>query len=216
MSCEPAIPRRHRSFLGWLSLAALACLVGFYLHVLGVIVTPHVDEAYTRAYLTGEFAVYPSSSGWAPGDGLDYTPGTFVDLRGHNPRRWLARFDWRRVDTPVVTLIGYSGRLFLHLTGEPDAAARRHRLRLGLVCHLPLEHAGDIVVSVNHTEVGRAYCGEGLLIIDRFVPAGLLGVRRYDEIRIDRSRDSIFETILTRLGFRADAVELDWFAVDGE
>ncbi|MDR3373591.1 MAG: hypothetical protein P4L98_07670 [Ancalomicrobiaceae bacterium] len=216
MSCEPAVPRR-RTLLGWLLLALLACLVGFYLHVLGLVATPHVDEAYTRAYLTGEFAVYPSSVGWRPGDGLDYTPGTFTDLRGSEARRnWLARFDWHRVGTPVVTLVGYSGRLFLHLTGEPDAASQRHRLRLGLVCRLPLEHAGDLVVSVNGTEVARAYCGEGLLIIDRFVPAGLLGARRYDEIRIDRTRASIFETILTRLGFRADAVELDWFAVDGE
>ena len=127
MSCEPAIPR-HRTPLGWLLLALLACLVGFYLHVLGLVATPHIDEAYTRAYLTGEFAVYPSSVGWQPGDGLDYTPGTFTDLRGNQTRRnWLARFDWHRVDTPVVTLVGFSGRLFLHLTGEPDAASRDHQ-----------------------------------------------------------------------------------------
>ena len=215
MSCEPGPqPIAGRSLSGWLILLLLPVLAAFYLHVFSVIARPQVDEAYRRTYLTGEFAVYPAADGWKPGDGLDYRPGTLIDLRQSEQRNWLARFDWHRVDTPTVTLRGFAGRLFLHLPETDDAATRRHRLRLGFVCKLSAQHGGRLSALVNGTYVGDVYCGMGAVQIDAIVPAGVLGQRRYDEITIHRLDGGLLERLETRLGLRVHGVELAWFQID--
>ncbi len=216
MSCEATVEAGDRSVGGWLLLVLLAALVLFYLHVFSLIAAPHVSEAYRRTYFTGEFAVFPEAKGWAPRGGLDYRIGTFVDLRRPEMRVWVARFDWRRVETPAVTLFGFSGRLFLHVVDSPGAETRPHRLRLGFMCRLTVDHASDLFVAVNGRDIGRAPCSSGPVVFDAAVPAGLIGARAFDEISIRRASASVVEHLLTRLGFRADAVQLDWFSVDAQ
>lgn len=207
MSCEAARPQR-RTALGWLMLGLIAGLAVFYGYVLWLAAHPHVDEAYRRTFMTGEFGVFPKSDDFKGEDGLAYAMGRTLNVRDPEQRRSLSRFDWEHNEQPNVTLRGGVGRLFLHVTGEPDAAKRAHRLSIGLRCRIPLDQAGDVDVSVNGVVVGSADCGKGRVTIEGLVPAGLLGVETYDTITIRRTIGSLYERILTRLGFRVQAVEL--------
>jgi hypothetical protein len=216
MSCnrEPA-PHSRRGVLGWLLLLPIAGLLAFYAAVALAVTHPNVDEAYRRTFLTSEFSIFPASDTWKPGDGLDYAIGTYIDFRRSDMRNWLSRLDWHRVDRPSVTLRGTFGRIYLHLTGEADPTQRRHRLTVWLDCRLSLRHAGEIEVSVNGRAVGSADCGEGAIRIEADLPAGSLGATRYDQIDVARTEGSVIERIATRLGLRAQAVELVGLEVDG-
>jgi hypothetical protein len=195
----------------------IVAMIVFYGYVAILVANPRVDEAYRRTFLTGEFSVYPTVDAWKPGDGLDYGVGSYIDFRRPDMRQWLARQDWHRVDTPGVTLRGTSGRLFLHLTGEPAPATRPHRLTIGLFCALSARHAGEIEVSVNGRVVGTTEeCSDGPVSIEADLPPGSLGRNRYDEITISRDAGSLFERIATRLGLRAQAVELASLSIDAE
>jgi hypothetical protein len=227
MSCEgthvgqsagppPRLRRPGRTLAGWLLLAPIAALMVFYAYVATLVVNPHVDEAYTRTFLTREFQLYPTADGWKPGDGLDYVVGTYVDFHRHDMRRWLGRLGWQRFDTPTVTLRAISAGIYLHLVGEADPGLKRHKLTIALICRLPLYHAGEIEVIVNGHAAGSADCGEGAVTIEADLPAGSLGVHTYDTIEIARDEGSVFERIATRLGLRAQAVELAAMAVDAQ
>jgi hypothetical protein len=206
----------RRGLVGWLLLLPIAAMLAFYGYVAALVANPHVDEAYRRTFLTGEFAVYPTVDSWKPGNGLDYRVGAYLDFRRSDMRQWLSRSDWHRMDTATVTLRGASGRLFLHMIGEPDVAARRHKLTVDLVCRLSMHHASEIEVSVNGRVVGSADCGDGAVTIEADLPAGSLGGVQYDEITISRAEGSVFERIATRLGFRAQAVELTSLSIEAE
>ena len=205
----------RRGPLGWMLLLPVAAMLVFYVYVGVLFFRPHVSEAYRRTFLTGEFAIFPAADSWKPGDGLDYQVGTRLDFGRTDMRQWLARLDWRRVDTEAVTLRGAAGRVFLHLVGEDDPAARRHRLTLQLTCRQTARHAGPISVRVNGETVGGADCGDGALTIEADLPPGSLGVNRYETIEITRPEGGFFERIAMRLGLRADAVELMSLTVDG-
>ncbi len=207
MSCEVSRPQR-RTVLGWLMLVALAGLVAFYGYVLWLAAHPHVDEAYRRTFITGEFGVFPQSDDFKGEDGLAYPIGKTLNFRDPEQRRNLSRFDWEHNEQPDVTLRGGVGRLYLHVTGEADAAKHTHRISVVLRCQIPLDQAGDVDVSVNGVVVGSGDCGKGRVTIDGLVPAGLLGGQTYDTITIRRTIGSLYERILTRLGFRIQAVEL--------
>jgi len=202
--------------LGWLLIVCIAALLAFYAYVAMLVRLPHVDEAYTRTFLTGDFSVYPASDSWKPGDGLDYPVGSYIDFHRGDMRNWLARLDWIHVNKPVVTMRGTSARLFLHVTGETVPATRRHKLTMWFMCHLPTGEAGDLDISVNGRAVAAADCGEGAARIEADLPAGSLGARRYDEIALSRAEGSLIQRIATRLGFRARAVELVGMEVDAE
>jgi hypothetical protein len=197
-------------------MLAIATLLAFYAYVALLVRLPHVDEAYRRTFLTGEFLVYPTSDSWKPGGGLDYPVGTYIDFHRGDMRNWLARPDWTYADKPIVTLRGTTGRLFFHLTGGADAAKRRHKLTLWFACHLPTGEAGDLDVSVNGLAVAAVDCGEGPAKIEADLPAGSLGVQGYDEIALTRAEGSLIVRIATRFGFRAQAVELVGMEVDAE
>jgi hypothetical protein len=217
MSCNQEVQCEHqrRGILGWLLLVPIVCLLAVYAEVAIVATHPNVDEAYRRTFLTSEFSVYPASDSWKPDDGLDYPVGTYVDFHRSDMRNWLSRLDWHRVNTPNVTLRGTSGRLFLHLVGEADPVQHRHRLIVWLDCHLSLRHAGEAQVSVNGRAVGSADCGESAMRIEADLPPGSLGAVRYDQIDVARTEGSVIERIATRLGLRAQAVELVGIEVDG-
>ena len=218
MSCEPAdaTPQKSRGLFGWLLVAVIFGLVAFYAHVVALLMNPHMDEVYRRTFLTGEFSVYPSTGAWKPGDGLDYSIGTYVDFSRPEMRKWLGRFDWRGDDAPTVTLRGISGRLYLHVVGENDIASRQHRLSLSLNCRILPHHAHEIEVLVNGRSVAIADCIAGAITIDAQLAPGQLGVNRYDEIAIMRDEGSLFERIMTRVGLRAQAVELVGLSVDAQ
>lgn len=207
MSCEVAHVKR-RTVTGWLMLACIASLAVFYGYVLWLAARPHVDEAYRRTFLTGEFGVFPQSDDFKGEDGLAYPVGKTLNFRDPEQRRNLSRFDWEHNEQPDVTLRGGVGRLYLHVTGEADAAKVAHRIKVVLSCHIPLDQAGDVDLSVNGVVVGSVDCGRGRVTIDGLVPAGLLGAETYDTITIRRTIGSLYERILTRLGFRIQAVEL--------
>ncbi len=207
MSCDAVRPQR-RTLLGWLMLVVLAGLAAFYGYVLWLAAHPHVDEAYRRTFMTGEFGVFPGADDFKGADGLAYPVGKTLNFRDPEQRRNLSRFEWEHNEQPDVTLRGGVGRLYLHVTGEADAAQHSHRISVVLRCHIPLDQAGDVDVSVNGTVVGSADCGKKRVTIDGLVPAGLLGAQTYDTITIRRTIGSLYERIMTRLGFRIQAVEL--------
>lgn len=215
MSCEarrdPAPARR--SIAGWLTLAAISVVIGVYVHVFGLVLAPHVDEAYRRTFVTGEFGVFPEANAFAPGGGLDYQMGSLVDLRQPDQRRWLSRFEWEHNEQPIVTLRGLTGHLYLHITGEPDAGQRAHKLAIALRCRIAHDEAGDVDVRVNGESVGSVDCGSGMASLEADLPVGRIGVKTYDVIEIRRSAGSLYERILTRLGLRARAVELVAFSI---
>jgi hypothetical protein len=203
----------RRAPSGWALLGAAALCALFYLHVARTALGGRTDEAYLRTFVTGEFAVYPQSTAFRPGDGLAYAPGAEVELAGRRDRRHLARFDWWRFSQPKPWLKRVDGRAFFSIPPalrRPDLA---HRLRLDLSCAYPPGAGARLAIGVNGETVAEAWCGQGPVALDVTLPPGRIGVRAYEEIRIARPGLSFAERMRIRLGLRFDAVALDRFSV---
>lgn len=211
----PAFPAGwlRRRPAGWAGLAfALAC-AAFYLHVARTALNPEVSEGYRRTFITGEFAVYPTSPVFRPADGLAYTPGAVVQVADRLGRAHLARFDWWRYARPKPWLKRSDGRVFLSVAPDLRRPDLPHRLRLGLTCAYPPGRGATLAIFVNGRAVAQAPCARGPVEIDAILPPGVFPTQAWEEIRIARPGLSWSERLAIRLGLRFDAVALDSFSV---
>lgn len=218
MTPMPAAPSPLRGWFrrtpaGWALLAASAALALFYLHVVRTALNPDVSEAHRRTFITGEFAVFPQSRVFLPGDGLAYAPGATVEVATFRGRAHLARFDWWRFAVPKPWLKKQDGRVFLSVPEPLRRPDLPHRLRLEIACAYPSGASALLAVSVNGAPLGQAICAQGLVAFERDLPAGLFPAGAYEEIRISRPGLNWVERLAIGLGLRYDAVALERFSI---
>jgi hypothetical protein len=214
MQCETA--DRKRGFGDWAVLAVLGALVLFYAGVLGMILKPRYDEDFRRTFVTGEFGVYPPSEVFKGRNGLDYAPGTRVDLTRPKPRLYLNRFDWLWQGDPGPRLKKLSGRIFVHVEDALRRPDRPHRLSIAAVCAYPAGIAGRFRVSVNGSDVGGFTCADHPepFVFSADLPAGAIGVLEYDEIRLTREPEGLSDRLATAFGMRIPGFQMPWFAIE--
>lgn len=205
----------RRGVAGWLMLAATAALALFYVWPLKAALFPDVDEAYRRTFITREFNAYPTSPVFEGKNGLGYTLGTKVVLNAEKPRLILSRYDWRGWEDVGPYMAGLRGRVFLHMENASAILGRSLRLSLGVECNMPRGSRASLIVDVNGTKVGTIPCRRDAVTAHLIVPAGLMGVKAYDQITLTRDPAGFFERLATRLGLRYDAVSLKHLTITG-
>lgn len=183
-------------------LLAVLALCGLYAHVALLARGQVFDEGYRRTFVTREFAINPRADGFGPAGGLGLATGVTVDLVAE--RRFHERFGWTRTRDDGAYLVGASGRLYFALENPAAAARRAHRLTLDLHCALPEPVAAQVEIAGVAVSVP---CGSGLARAIVELPAGLLGARRFEEVRISRPVADWREWLATAAGLRARALE---------
>jgi hypothetical protein len=205
----------RRGVAGWLMLAAVAALALFYVWPLHAALFPNVDEGYRRNFITKEFNAYPTSPVFKGKNGLGYTLGKTVVFDDEVPRLILSRYDWLGWDDVGPYMAGMRGRVFLHMENAPAILGRSLRLSLGLLCNMPKGSRSSLIVDVNGTQVGTIPCRREAVTAHMIVPAGLMGVKTYDQITLRREPADLMERVKTRLGLRYDAVSLKQMTITG-
>lgn len=198
-------------------LAIIALLGVFYLYVLKTVATPHVDEAFRRTFITREFGGYPASPVFKGKDGLSYKIGTrvtFTDDDSEAERNLLSRFDWggnREDDGPYLR--AFRGRLFFHIEDPQAIAGKPLLLKLAVDCNFPADYPATVSVAAGSVEVGRFTCAAGHVEPEFTLPADRYGRHFYDSLTLVRTPSGLMERIATRLGLRADALQLVAFEI---
>lgn len=210
---SPCEATATRTASGWLMLAATVALALFYVLPVRAMLTPQVDEGFRRNFITREFGAFPTSPVYKGENGLGYKLGTTVILNAEKPRLILSRYDWLGWDEEGPYMKGMQGRIFLHMEDRIAAYGRPLRLSLGFVCAMPRGSGATLQVVVNDTAVGSLPCRRGPVTAHFAVPAGVMGLKAYDQITISREPGGIWEGIKTRLGLRYDAVALEEMAI---
>jgi hypothetical protein len=198
----------RRGVAGWLMLAATAALALFYVWPLHAALFPAVDEGYRRNFITKEFNAYPTSPVFMGKNGLGYTLGKTLVFDAEVPRLVLSRYDWLGWEDEGPYMAGLQGRVFLHMEDARAVLGRSLRLSLGILCNMPKGSRASLVVDVNGTKVGTVPCRREAVTAHIVVPAGLMGVKTYDQITLSRQPSGLWERVATRLGLRYDAVSL--------